>query len=61
MGAEYDLIGRHPQAEVTLKNIGQYQVLMEDLRGGFRAVLLNIRPRCSLLVLLSFFFLFFST
>jgi amphiphysin len=32
MGAEYDLIGKHPQAEVTLKNIGQYQVLMEDLR-----------------------------
>lgn len=32
MGAEYDLIGRHPQAEVTLKNIGQYQTLMEDLR-----------------------------
>ncbi len=33
MGAEYDLVGKHPQAEITLKNIGQYQVLMEDLRG----------------------------
>ncbi|KAI5453390.1 BAR adaptor protein Hob1 [Naganishia albida] len=29
---EYDLTSRHPQAEVTVNNIGQYQQLMEDLR-----------------------------
>lgn len=30
--SEYDLTSRHPQAEVTVNNIGQYQTLMEDLR-----------------------------
>lgn len=33
---EYDLTARHPQAEVTVNNIGQYQQLMEDLRGMLR-------------------------
>lgn len=33
LGAEYDLIGRHPQAEATLKNMGSYQGLMEEVRG----------------------------
>lgn len=32
MGSEYDLIGKNPQAESTIKNIGQYRDLMEELR-----------------------------
>lgn len=32
MGSEYDIIGKNPQAEQTIKNIGQYRTLMEELR-----------------------------
>ncbi|ORY32784.1 hypothetical protein BCR39DRAFT_464181 [Naematelia encephala] len=32
LGAEYALAQKHPQAEMTLKNIDQYQVLMEEMR-----------------------------
>jgi amphiphysin len=33
MGAEYNLAAKFPQSEVTVNNIAQYQVLMEELRG----------------------------
>ncbi|WWC94292.1 hypothetical protein V866_001134 [Kwoniella sp. B9012] len=32
MGAEYNLAGKHPQAEVTVKNITVYQGIMEEMR-----------------------------
>ncbi|OCF33015.1 hypothetical protein I317_04269 [Kwoniella heveanensis CBS 569] len=32
MGAEYNLAGKYPQAEVTVKNIAVYQGLMEEMR-----------------------------
>ncbi|KAL7416882.1 putative actin-associated protein [Mrakia frigida] len=32
IGTEYDLVGKNPQAESTIKNIGQYKTLMEELR-----------------------------
>jgi amphiphysin len=32
LGAEYDLIGKNPQAEATIKNCGQYAQLMNELR-----------------------------
>jgi amphiphysin len=34
MGSEYDIIGKNPSAEATIKNIGQYRTLMEDLRNA---------------------------
>jgi hypothetical protein len=33
LGAEYDLGSKFPNSEVTIRNIGGYQALMEDLRG----------------------------
>jgi len=36
LGAEYDLGSKFPNSEVTIKNIGGYQALMEDLRGESR-------------------------
>lgn len=33
MGAEYNLASKHPNAEVTLRNISTYQGLMEEMRG----------------------------
>lgn len=33
MGSEYNLSTKHPQSEVTLKNIASYQTLMEEMRG----------------------------
>jgi amphiphysin len=35
MGAEYNLAQKHPNAEVTVQNIGMYQQAMEELRGEF--------------------------
>ncbi|KAK8864497.1 hypothetical protein IAR55_001747 [Kwoniella newhampshirensis] len=32
MGAEYNLAGKHPQAEITVQNISVYQGLMEEIR-----------------------------
>lgn len=32
LGAEYDLISKNPQAEATIKNCGQYALLMNELR-----------------------------
>ncbi|WVF71288.1 hypothetical protein IAT40_006091 [Kwoniella sp. CBS 6097] len=32
MGAEYNLAGKYPQSEVTVKNIAVYQGLMEEMR-----------------------------
>lgn len=32
LGAEYDLIGKNPQAEATIKNCGMYSTLMSELR-----------------------------
>lgn len=32
IGGEYDLIGKNPQAEATIQNIGLYRGLMEELR-----------------------------
>ncbi|RXK37065.1 hypothetical protein M231_05653 [Tremella mesenterica] len=32
LGSEYNLAAKHPTAEVTVKNISQYQGLMEELR-----------------------------
>ncbi|WWC62090.1 uncharacterized protein I303_104680 [Kwoniella dejecticola CBS 10117] len=32
MGAEYNLASKHPQAEVTVKNISVYQGIMEEMR-----------------------------
>ncbi|ADV20384.1 hypothetical protein I315_01487 [Cryptococcus gattii Ru294] len=32
MGAEYNLAGKHPQAETTVQNITTYQALMEEVR-----------------------------
>ncbi|WRT66473.1 uncharacterized protein IL334_003432 [Kwoniella shivajii] len=32
MGAEYNLASKHPQAEVTVKNITVYQGIMEEMR-----------------------------
>ena len=34
LGAEYNLAAKHPNSEITLKNITQYQSLMEEMRGG---------------------------
>ena len=33
LGAEFNLAQKHPQAEVTVQNIGIYQQSMEELRG----------------------------
>jgi len=32
LGNEYNLAAKHPQAEMTVKNIGQYEQLMEEMR-----------------------------
>lgn len=39
MGAEYNLAAKFPQSEVTVNNIAQYQVLMEELRGQLDEIL----------------------
>ncbi len=39
IGAEYNLASKHPQAEVTLRNITTYQGLMEEMRGALRSCL----------------------
>jgi amphiphysin len=33
MGAEYNLAAKHPHSEITLKNIDQYQNIMQEMRG----------------------------
>jgi amphiphysin len=33
MGAEFNIAAKHPNAEVTVRNIGVYQTLMEEMRG----------------------------
>jgi hypothetical protein len=33
MGAEYNITAKYPNSEVTVKNIGVYQGLMEEMRG----------------------------
>jgi len=32
IGAEYNIASKHPNAEITVKNIGVYQTLMEEMR-----------------------------
>ena len=31
---EYDLVGKHPDAEHTIKSLGKYEAVMEELRGA---------------------------
>lgn len=33
MGSEYNLTSKHPNAEITLRNIDQYSQFMEEMRG----------------------------
>lgn len=41
MGAEYNLAAKFPQSKVTVDNIAQYQVLMEELRGALAVASLS--------------------
>jgi amphiphysin len=43
MGAEYNLAAKFPQSEVTVNNIAQYQVLMEELRGQLHGPCFGMR------------------
>ena len=51
LGAEYNLAAKHPNSEITLKNITQYQSLMEEMRGGSEGTILGgpgltVKTRC---------------
>lgn len=45
MGAEYNLAAKHPHSEITLKNIDQYQNIMQEMRGELSSTNV-LRIRC---------------
>lgn len=45
MGAEYNLAAKHPHSEITLKNIDQYQNIMQEMRGELSSTNV-LRVRC---------------